>query len=115
MTPPLAEQVTRASNLLGLLLGLVTLFTAEVAQRLAGERRRIGGADEATVRSARLIAGGLAVVTVGAVVALLPLLWDVLAAIGDDNWEPVLSVFPLAWVLLCGLAVWQVRLTIRAP
>lgn len=104
----LNEKVARVANLLGLLLALDTLFTAEQGRRLAQERRREGGADRAALRLIRVLALGLAVVTTTAVAVLFPLFRDVLKVIGEPEWEPVLGVFELTWILLVALAMWQV-------
>jgi hypothetical protein len=106
----LGDQVATASDLIGLLLAIDTLFTAEQGRRLAEERKREGGADRRALRMIQLVSIGLAAVTSCAVVALFPLFRDVLAAVGEPNWEPVLAVFELAWLLLIALTGWQVIL-----
>jgi hypothetical protein len=110
----LAEQVAEAANLVGLMLALVTLFTSEQGRRLADERSRQGGPRPGRLRSVRLVCVALAVVTVGALVALAPLVLDVLRAVGDAAWEPVLAVFVLTYLLLGALLVWQVALAVRS-
>ncbi len=110
----LADQIGQAGSLLGLLLALDTLFTAVQAQALADERNHEGGARPKRVRTIRTIAIGLAVVTVSALVALFPLVRDVLATIGTGNWEPVLGVFDLTWLLLAALAIWQGWIALRS-
>jgi hypothetical protein len=110
----LGDQVGQAANLLGLLLALVTLFTGEQARRLSDEREREGGPRRSRLRSVRTSSVGLAVVTTGALVLLAPLLRDVLAAIGDDDWQPVLGVFALIYVLLVALVAWQVVIVKRS-
>ncbi len=109
----LPDQVAQASSLLGLLLALDALFTSEQARRLGEQRKRAGGAERDALRTIRWLTIGLAVVTATAIVALAPTVWDVLAAIGDPGWEPVLSVFELAWVLLVALVVWQAAIAWR--
>jgi hypothetical protein len=110
----LVEQVRDAANLLGLLLALDTLFTTEQARRLSEQRAREGGARRSVLRGVRLMAIGLAVLTAGSVAILAPLMVGVLGAIGGDDWEPVLGVFALTYLLLAGLLVWQIQLMVRA-
>jgi hypothetical protein len=112
--PTLGEQVAQASNLLGLLLALATLFTTEQARRLTEERTRIGGARRAALRTARLTCAGLAAVTAAALASLTPLAVDVVDTLGESSWQPVFGVFVLTYVLLVGLVVWQITLTARA-
>lgn len=109
----LAEQVGDAAGLLGLLLALNTLFTAEQARRLEEERAREGGARRRPVATVRSITAALGLVTSAALVMLAPLVVDILDTIGGDRWEPVLGVFVLTWLLLVGLLVWQGVITIR--
>lgn len=106
----LSDQVGQASNLLGLLLALDTLFTASQAQSLAAERGREGGARTTRLRTIRASSIGLTVVTVAGILSLSPLFVDVLGAIGGKGWTPVLGVFDLTWLLLVSLAVWQVMI-----
>jgi hypothetical protein len=110
----LVEQVRDAANLLGLLLALDTLFTTEQARRLAEQRAREGGARRHALRGVRLAALGLAVLTAGSVAILAPLMSGVLGAVGGDDWEPVLGVFALTYLLLVALFVWQIQLVVRA-
>lgn len=114
MSQTLSDQVAQAANLLGLLLALVTLFTSEQAKRLADERARQGGARASRLRSIRLSASGLGVVTGGSLVLLAPLVLDVVRAVGTDEWQPVLGVFCLAYLLLGALLCWQVVLGVRS-
>jgi hypothetical protein len=110
----LVEQVRDAANLLGLLLALDTLFTTEQARRLAEQRAREGGARRHALRGVQATALGLAVLTAGSVAILAPLMVGVVREIGDDEWEPVLGVFALTYLLLVGLLVWQIQLMVRA-
>ena len=110
----LVEQVRDAANLLGLLLALDTLFTTEQARRLAEQRSREGGARRHALRGVRLTALGLAVLTAGSLAILAPLMFGVVGAIGGDDWEPVLGVFGLTYLLLVGLLVWQIQLMVRS-
>jgi hypothetical protein len=112
--PGLDDQVAQASNLLGLLLALDTLFTTEQARRLAEERTRIGGAKPAALRAAFLACIGLAGVTLAALASLTPLAVDVVETLGESSWQPVFGVFLLAYVLLVGLVTWQITLAVRA-
>jgi hypothetical protein len=114
VTPDLGEQVDQASNLLGLLLALATLFTSEQARRLAEERTRTGGAKPAVLRTAFLASTALGIVTLAALASLTPLAVDVVDTLGDSAWQPVYGVFLLAYVLLVGLVAWQGTLAARA-
>ena len=114
MKTSLGEQVGQAANLLGLLLALVTLFTSEQAGRLSDEQEREGGPRQSRLRSVRFSSAGLACVTAGALVLLGPLVRDVVGAIGDDAWEPVLGVFALTYLLLIALLVWQAIIVRRS-
>lgn len=112
--PPLSAQVGSAASLLGLFLALVTLFTTEQARRLADEHQREGGADSGRVRIVRCFSIGLAAATAASIALLIPLVVDVLDAIGSNRWEPVLGVFLLTYLLLIALLVWQIWLAVRA-
>jgi tellurite resistance protein TehA-like permease len=112
--PALDEQIAQASNLVGLLLALDTLFTTEQARRLVGERTRVGGAKPAALRAAFVTCVGLAVVTVAALASLTPLAVDVVETLGESSWQPVFGVFLLAYGLLVGLVAWQISLAVRA-
>lgn len=112
--PEVGEQVAQASNLLGLLLALDTLFTTEQARRLAEERTRVGGAKPAALRAALVACIGLVAVTIAALASLTPLAVDVVGTLGDADWQPVFGVFLLTYVLLTVLALWQVSLAARA-
>lgn len=114
MQPTLSDQVAQAANLLGLLLALVTLFTSEQSRRLSYERSREGGARKSRLRSIASVCVGLAVVTASSLVLLGQLVFDVVKAIGSDDWQPVLGVFGLVYLLLVALLCWQVVLTVRA-
>ncbi len=114
MTQPLSDQVGQAANLVGLLLALVTLFTSEQARRLADERTREGGARHSRLTSIRYASVGLGAVTVTSLGLLGPLVFDVVKAIGGDDWQPVLGVFALVYLLLVALLCWQVTLAFRS-
>lgn len=109
----LSQQVGDAAGLLGLLLALNTLFTAEQARRLEDERGREGGARKGAVSATRWLTAALAAITAASLVMLSPLVADIADTVGDDDWEPVLGVFVLTWVLLVGLFAWQVVITAR--
>lgn len=114
MKPTLSDQVAQAANLLGLLLALVTLFTSEQARRFADERSREGGARSSRMKLIRYAAAGLGVVTLASLTLLGPLVFDVVRAIGGNEWEPVLGVFVLVYLLLAALLCWQVALGVRS-
>jgi len=114
MTSPVAEQVGEAANLLGLLLALDTLFTTEQSRRLFEERSREGGARRTALRTVLWTSLSLALLTAAAIVFLAPLIVDVVSAVGDAAWEPVLGVFGLTYLLLLGLFGWQIFVVIRS-
>ena len=107
---PLTDQVGDAASLLGLLLALDTLFTSEQARRLEDELAREGGPRRERRRTIFLTSSGLGLLTVSALLFLLPLVLDVLETVGDSAWEPLLGVFLLTYVLLIALVGWQFRL-----
>jgi hypothetical protein len=110
----LTDQVKTASALVGLLLALITLFTAEQARRLADERNQIGGGRPKQLRTIRLMSIALAVVTTVTVIALWPVVHDVLDAHDTKKWQSVFAVFLLTWVLLIALIGWQIGLAWNA-
>jgi hypothetical protein len=114
MMTPIADQVGEAANLVGLLLALDTLFTSEQSRRLFEERSREGGARGTTLRAVLWASVGLAALTGSAILVLGPLIVDVIDAIGDPEWEPVLGVFGLTYILLMGLLWWQIRIIVRS-
>ncbi len=111
---PLTEQIGEATNLLGLLLVLITLFTSEQSRRLSEERKRSGGADTNSLHQIRVISVGLTVVTGASVLALSPLTGEVVRKALSANFEPIWLIFALAWALLVALVVWQVALVVGA-
>lgn len=110
----LTDQVGQASNLLGLLLALNTLLTAEQARRLSEERNRDGGARSSHLWTIIGVSAGLGLVTVGALAALFSLFRKVFESMGTPSWQGVLGVFELSWILLIALFFWQVALVIIA-
>ncbi len=114
MTTPVVEQVGEAGNLLGLLLALDTLFTSEQSRRLFEERSREGGARGVALQTVLWTSLCLALLTAAAIVFLAPLIVDVVSAVGDAAWEPVLGVFGLTYLLLLGLFCWQIFILIRS-
>lgn len=114
MSQTLSDQVAQAANLLGLLLALVTLFTSEQAGRLGDERSREGGARQSRLTTIRYACAGLGAVTFASLVLLGPLVFDVVRAIGGDDWQPVLGVFVLVYLLLAALLSWQITLVVRS-
>jgi hypothetical protein len=114
MTTPIADQVSDAANLIGLLLALDTLFTTEQSRRLLEERSREGGTRGAVLRAILWTSAGLAALTGFTIALLAPLVIDVLGVVGDAAWEPVLGVFGLTYLLLLGLLWWQFRIAIRS-
>jgi hypothetical protein len=114
MMVPLTEQIGDAASLLGLLLALDTLFTSEQARRLDEELSREGGSRPSRQRSVLWTSAALGALTLSALLFLGPMILDVLDAVGSPQWEPILGVFCLAYVLLIGLLGWQLRLAQRA-
>lgn len=106
----LNERIGALAGLVGLLLALVTLLTANRATVLS-ELRASADPQRRDVRRESLFALGLALVTTLVFVAGLPLLVDAvrdLHPLGDDG--PVRSVFVIAWLLLLPLIGWQLSL-----
>ncbi|MEA2633421.1 MAG: hypothetical protein QOH92_188 [Chloroflexota bacterium] len=110
----LSDQVGQASNLVGLLLVLVTLFTSEQARRLAEERSRTGGPNRSTLQLTLWLSIGLALVTIASIAALEPIVSSVLGTIGTNRFGPVFAVFVLVWALLFALGAWQISLVFRS-
>lgn len=109
----LAQQVGDVASLIGLLLALDTLFTAEQSRRLEKELIRDGGPRSEILRSVLVLSIGLAVLTATTIVMLWPLVQDVLATVGDGPWNPVLGIFVVTYVLLVALVVWQTSLSFK--
>jgi hypothetical protein len=110
----LAGEIARATDLLGVLLLLATLFSSELARRLEAERNRKGGPLR---RSCAVIAWqslGLLATTAAALVSLGWVTVPTLMAIGTTQWEPVYVVFVLVWVLLAPLVAWQAYIALSA-
>ena len=110
----LTDEIGQFGGLVGLLLALATLLTANRARAIEAlsAAPRFGRADK--WREAAL-ATGLAAVTALVFLAGLPL---ALRAVRDlhplAEGGPIRSVFALAWLLLLFLVGWQVRLAIDA-
>ena len=81
---------------------------------MADERAREGGARSSRLNSIRLASAGLGAVTAASLVLLGTLVLDVVRAVGSNDWQPVLGVFALAYLLLGALLCWQVVLGIRS-
>jgi len=95
------------ASLLGLLLALITLFTSELARRLADERTRTGGSRGSTMRIIRNSAWALLTVTSASAIILAPLLIDAVSTCCGGSYSPILWAFVLVWLLLVPLVVWQ--------
>jgi hypothetical protein len=109
-----ADEVGQAANLLGLLLVLLTLFTSEQARRLGEERTRAGGARRTNLRVIVWISIGLSLVSASSIVALSPIVGDVLGTVGTTGFRPLFLVFALVWLLLIALAAWQIILVVKS-
>jgi hypothetical protein len=110
----LEAQVESASNLTGVLLVLVALFTTEQSRRLEGQRSRKGGSESETMQSIKWIARALMGLTALAFVALAPLAWEALQSCCSGSWNPAFWIFELVWLLLVPLAAWQWRIAKKA-
>lgn len=108
------ERVSNASTLLGLLLVLVTLFTSEQARAFDLEQLRSGGGRRSIYRRVSLIAAALSVVTGASIVSLAPLAEQIVRLCCGAEWDSILGVFVLVWLLLVPLLGWQLGLAWRA-
>jgi hypothetical protein len=108
------ERIGQASSLVGLLLVLITLFTSEQARALDAERRREGGATRGARSRIIAISLSLGMVTAAAVVALFPIVWEVVRAWMGRRGDPLHVVFALVWLLLIPLCGWQVSIALSA-
>lgn len=93
------------ASLIGLELALVTLFTSELARRLAEERRRESGSNPDAVRQIKWLSGALLMITILSIAAVSPLFLDAWRLIQDAN--TVVWLFLLTALLLVPLAGWQ--------
>ena len=110
----LQQEVGDFGALVGLLLALATLLTANRSTALNDLKRAPDVTSEARWREIVLDAG-LAVVTTLVWLGGLPLASRAARSIHPlAEGGPLLSVFVLSWVLLLGLIAWQVSLTARA-
>lgn len=106
----LNERIGELAGLVGLLLALVTLLTANRAAVLR-ELRESPDPRRAAVRREMLFALGLAAVTALVFLAGLPLLVDAVRELHPlSDAGPVRSAFVLAWLLLLPLIGWQLTL-----
>ena len=110
----LVEEIASFGGLVGLLLVLATLLTANRAAAVAALERAPDLTPAEKWREAALV-GALAVVTALVFLAGVPLALralDDLRPLADGG--PLRLVFVLAWVLLLALVAWQVRLAVTA-
>lgn len=109
----LVDSVQGVGAMIGLFLALITLFTNEQSRLRDVEHDREGGADNDAVRRIRWLTGALLLVTAVTWLVLLPTVVEI-ARLGF-GWppEPVLTVFVVIWLLLLGLAAWQVTIISR--
>jgi hypothetical protein len=113
-TEAVTDRIGQASSLVGLLLVLVTVFTSEQARALEAERQREGGATPGARRRIMAISLSLVAVTVAALLALVPLLLDVVRAWMAGHRNPLHIVFALVWLLLAPLSGWQLSIALAA-
>jgi hypothetical protein len=110
----LEDEIGQFGSLVGLLLALATLLTANRASRLAELERApdFSGGDRARelVLDA-LLAAVTALVFLGGLPLAVRALRD-LHPLAEGG--PLRSVFVLAWALLVGLVAWQAGLVLRA-
>lgn len=106
----LADTITATGSVTGLFLTLVTLFTNEQSRLREIEQTREGGGELGNLTRIRRFTWALLGVTVVTWVVLLPTVVEVLRR--GPGWppHPVLTMFVLTWLLLIGLAVWQVAI-----
>lgn len=114
MAEPILQRIGDASGLVGLLLVLVTLFTAEQARSLDAERARLGGASPSARSRILVLSIALVLVTAASFAALIPLAGNVVDTWGTKSWDPVFIVFLLVWLMLIPLGVWQIFIASRA-
>jgi len=105
--PELSKTIQSVSSFLGLQLALITLFTSELARRLADEHSRIGGPREGSVKAVKRSAWILFAVTSAAVLIQAPLVWQAFSTCCTGSYRPILWSFVLVWVLLVPLLLWQ--------
>lgn len=106
----LQSTVSTVTGSVGLFLALVTLFTSEQVRRREFERERKGGPLARNLKNIRTVVIGLLAVTVLSVASMLPLLRDVVKTCCSGVLDPILALFPLTWLLLFALIVWQASL-----
>ena len=110
----LPDEISNLGSLVGLMLALATLLTANRASRVV----KLSEAPTLTASERRLevtLDALLAVVTTLTFLAGLPLAVRAVHGLRPLAHEgPTRSVFVMAWVLLVGLIAWQIRLTITA-
>jgi hypothetical protein len=110
----LAGQVEHAVTGLGVLLVLVTLFTAEQARLLQVERERSPEPKRTQCTMILMTCVALGVVTLVSFVALVGLADSAASDLKNLRDEPSLSVFVVTWLLLVPLAGWQLWLGVDA-
>jgi hypothetical protein len=106
----LRATVSAVTGSVGLFLALVTLFTSEQVRRREFERERVGGPHARSLKNIRTVVLGLLAVTSLSVATMGPLLWDVVNTCCSGALDPILALFPLIWLLLLALVVWQASL-----
>ncbi|SRR6266581_4038695 len=110
----LNDRIGALANLVGLILALITLLTANRASQLA-TLQASATAEPSSARNEFLLDLGLAAITTTVLLAGLPLWLDAVSALHPlGAGGPVRSVFSLAWVLLVPLVAWQSSLGVQA-
>jgi hypothetical protein len=61
-----------------------------------------------------MTASGLSLVTLTSLISLAPLTLAILGACCGGDWEPVLALFLIVWLLLIPLWVWQFLIALSA-
>lgn len=115
MVPPtLADQVEKASNIIAVLLVLLTLFTANQASDLDRELTRDGGPKRRAVRQVAALTVFLCLLTAVSAGATFGLALRIVTSVGTSDWDPTTVIFDAVWVLLVFLFAWQVSIAVRS-
>jgi hypothetical protein len=110
----LNDRIGALANLVGLILALITLLTANRASQLA-TLQASATAEPSSAQNEFLLDLGLGAVTTTVLLAGLPLWLEAVRALHPlGAGGPVRSVFSLAWILLVPLVAWQSSLGTQA-
>lgn len=109
-----ADQISSATGSVGVVLVLLSLFTAEQSRRNEFETDRIGGPRRSVTSATRRFGWFLAVATSLAFLALVPLGVRVIESCCSGAWRGDQAVFLLLWLLMLPLVGWQVAIARQA-